>query len=72
MKGTLEFNLYEDQEAFEMAIKSVSAFSALSEFRSYLKYQLKCCDDDKKAEILEAVQDKFFDIISDNSISDLT
>lgn len=50
MKATLEFDLPEDQEAFDRAREGGTLFAAMTEFDQYLRSQIKYGDHPEPAE----------------------
>lgn len=70
MKAIIEYNLPDDQFEFDVAVKAVKLWLSLSdvkdELRAILKYEeLK----DNQYEIVERIQEKFFEILQDNEIN---
>lgn len=70
MKATLKFDLPDDQFEFDCAVKSTKMYLALieikDELRSIWKYEeLK----ENQYEIVERINDKFFEILQENEIN---
>lgn len=70
MKATLEFNLPEDDFEYKLCNQSSDMWSALMEFKDYMRDELKYNDNliQSEFERLEVVQTKFFEIIYNNNI----
>ncbi len=70
MKATLEYNLPDDEFEFNCAVKSTKMYFALTEIkeeiRGFIKYKaLK----ENQYEIIEELNEKFYEILSDNEIN---
>ena len=70
MVGILKFNLPEEKDEFEIAVKAQALHSALCEFKEYLRDELKYNDKltAKQSEILDKSRTKFYQILNDNGI----
>jgi hypothetical protein len=70
MKATLEFNLPEDEERFNVASKAVDLYLALldihNEIRSHWKYEEHS---EEVYNIVEKIHDEFFEILTDHGLS---
>lgn len=67
MKWTLEFDMYEDQESFDIYRKAIDYHTALREFREWMKRAMDISPPIK----LPTVQDRFFEILNDNEVEDI-
>jgi hypothetical protein len=69
MKATLEFNLPDDQDYYEMATQGSKMFNALweisQELRSICKYEELS---EKEWEMADRIRNKFFEILNDNNV----
>lgn len=71
MKAILEFNLPEDNDDFDMAVKGVKYFIALDEIRNRLRNILKYNSDhfnEQELELIEKAQKEFFEILEEVGI----
>jgi hypothetical protein len=70
MKATLKFNLPEDDFEYKLCNQASDMWSALMEFKEYMRDELKYNDNliQSEFERLEVVQTKFFEIINNNNI----
>jgi hypothetical protein len=70
MEATLKFNLPEEREDFEIAVKAGAMYAVLWDikqlFRDELKYNGNLTE--KERELTENHQSKFFDLLHDNGI----
>ena len=69
MKATLEFNLPDDQNEFDMAVQSGNMYAALwdisQELRTLWKYEeLK----QEEGDMVERIRNKFYEILDENQI----
>lgn len=72
MKGTLEFDLYEERHEFETAVNAGRLLSALCELSRMLRSKIKYEDlSEVEAGIWEEVREKFWDIVRDEEVADL-
>jgi hypothetical protein len=72
MRAVLEFQLPEEQEAFDMAVRSSAYYLALLDLSNFLRQKVKysnLTNDERKA--YEAIRAEFFAILSDNDIGDI-
>jgi hypothetical protein len=71
MKAKLEFDLPEDEFDYKLCNQASNMWSALIDFKDYLRNELKYNDKltEGEYETLESLQTKFFEIISDNNIT---
>lgn len=71
MKAMLEFNLPEDKHEWDNAVKADAMYAALwdlsQELRTMCKYQT--FETNEEYAIVEAIRDKFYDILSENNIN---
>lgn len=71
MKATLEFNLPEDKHEWDNAVKADAMYAALwdlsQEFRRMCKYQT--FETNEEYAIVEAIRDKFYEILNENEIN---
>ena len=69
MKATLEFNLPDDQNEFDLAIQGSKMYLALwdisQELRTLWKYE-ELSDEEWK--MVERIRDKFYEILDENQI----
>ena len=63
MKATLEFNLPEDNQEFELATKALKMYSTLWDLDLWLRTEIKYKDKE-----LDEVRDKLRELMSDNRI----
>lgn len=71
MKATLEFNLPEDQDEFNLATKAADLQSALWQMKQWLRSETKHAPDDMHEEKYNALmlcRDKLNEIVYDNNI----
>jgi|APGre2960657404_1045060.scaffolds.fasta_scaffold190926_3 hypothetical protein len=70
MEATLKFNLPEDDFEYKLCNQASDMWSALMEFKEYMRDELKYNDNliQSEFERLEVVQTKFFEIINNNNI----
>jgi hypothetical protein len=70
MEATLKFNLPDEREDFEIAVKAGAMYAVLWDikqlFRDELKYNGNLTE--KERELTESYQSKFFDLLHDNGI----
>ncbi len=70
MKATLEFNLPDDQNEFDLAVQGSKMYVALwdisQELRTLWKYE-ELSEEEWK--MVERIRDKFYDILNDHQIS---
>ena len=71
MKAKLEFDLPEDEFDYKLCNQASNMWSALIDIKDYLRNELKYNDNlsERDSEMLESLQTKFFEIISDNNIT---
>ncbi len=71
MEAILKFNLPEEKDNFEIAVKAQSMHSALWEFNQFIRADLKYNDKltAKQRELAETYRDKFIEILNDNNIN---
>jgi len=70
MKATLEFNLPEDKEDYEMTINASKYYLALWHIKQELRSKLKYAElSEQEYEIYEKVSNKFNEILEDNGIN---
>ena len=71
MKATLEFQLPEDKHEWDNAVKADAMYSALwdlsQELRTMWKYQEYKTEEEYA--IVEAIRDKFYEILNEHSIN---
>jgi hypothetical protein len=69
MKATLEFNLPDDQNEFDMAVQSGNMYAALwdisQELRTLWKYE-ELSEEEWK--MVDKIRNKFFEILDDSQI----
>jgi hypothetical protein len=69
MKATIEFNLPEDQEEYEICNKALDMSIALQGIREYLRGKVKYdTHDEKKWEVYDEVYQQFFEILNNYNI----
>ena len=70
MEATLKFNLPEDDFEYKLCNQASDMWSALIEMREYFITELKYNDNltEGDYELMESVQKKFYDVISENKI----
>jgi len=70
MKATLEFNLPEDNEEFNRAVKSADYYVCLFDFYQYLRREMKYNESlsEKERNIILKVIDTFNEILINNGI----
>ena len=72
MKATLEFNLPEDQQDFDLAVNGAKAQVALWEMDQWLRAQYKYMSDDEysedKYETFEKCRDQLREIMFENGL----
>jgi len=70
MEATLKFNLPEDDFEYKLCNQASDMWSALMEFKEYMRDELKYNDNliQSEFERLEVIQTKFFEIINNNNI----
>ena len=68
MKAILEFNLPDDQHAYELANRAQDMFLALSVISNYLREQVKHAN---PPDDIEKIRAMFYEIVHDNNITDL-
>ena len=64
MRATLEFNLPEDNQEFELSSKALKMYSTLWDLDVWLRSEIKYNDKDH----LEVVRDKLRELMNDNRI----
>lgn len=71
MKATLTFNLPEDQDDFNNAVKGIDYKIALQEIAEYLRRELKYNQSltDIEYKTIEKVREEFNGILTDNDIN---
>lgn len=67
MKGVLEFDLPEDDEAFRLASRAVDYERALSAFKNWLRGKRKHTDIEEWPDLNE-VWDRFHEILNEHGI----
>lgn len=71
MEANFKFNLPEDQEDYEMFINANMYYNVIHEFKQYLRRQLKYEElKEGEAEVFEKVSDEFYQILSNNGITE--
>ena len=70
MEATLKFNLPEERDDFEIAVKAGDMHYVLWEFKQFMRDELKYNHSltKKEIELTERYQEKFFDLLHDNGI----
>jgi len=69
MKATLEFNLPEDKDEFEIASHASSYRMVIFDMDAYLRSRLKYEQNTEEVHTtLQAVRDKLYEILSQNTI----
>jgi len=71
MKATLEFNLPEDQEEYDMCNKAYLMHDVIEEMIQWLKSETKYAPDDISKDTINALykcRDKFNEFINDNNL----
>jgi hypothetical protein len=70
MKATLTFNLPEDNEEFNRAVKAADYYVCLFEFHQYLRTQLKYDEQllDIERSTFERIREEFNGILTENGI----
>jgi len=69
MKAILEFNLPDDQEEYDLAVKAQDMMRSLNDVRNYLRAKSKYeTEDEAKWEAYNEVHQQFFEILNDNNI----
>jgi hypothetical protein len=71
MKATIEFNLPEDQEEYDMTNNASKMYLALWDIRQLFRSKLKYNSDglnDEQLEQWEAMRGEFFDILDNNDL----
>ena len=71
MKATLEFNLPEDRDAYELANKANNLHLVIWDFDQYLRNTLKHGSDEFKEsehETIEKIRKQLIDIMEDNDV----
>ena len=72
MKATLEFNLPEDQQEFELATKGLKFWSVLWELDQSLRAKTKYAPDSlpqDKYDAYQEIRDELRELMSDNNLS---
>jgi hypothetical protein len=72
MKAILEFNLPDDQQDFDLAVKASKFWSVLWELDQDLRAKTKYAPDDlpeDKYDAYQEVRDKLYELMSENLIS---
>jgi hypothetical protein len=66
MKATLEFNLPEESEEFELARNGAKLSCAVSDFQNYLRSKIKYDElSDEQLAVYEEVREKLFEMLVD-------
>jgi hypothetical protein len=70
MKATLTFNLPEDNEEFNRAVKAADYYVCLFDFYQYLRTQLKYNEQlsDIERDTFERIREEFKEILTENRI----
>ena len=70
MEAMLKFNLPEEKDEFEIAVKAQSMHLALWEYKQFMRDELKYNEKltAKECLLLKKTQTKFFEILNDNGI----
>lgn len=69
MKGTLEFNLPEENEEFDVAVNAMSYRIALADVGDYLREKLKYSDlTEEQYKIYEEINERFYSIVESNRV----
>lgn len=71
-KATLEFNLPEEREEYELTVKAGALCSFIFEFSQYLRSQYKYNDTltEEQHELLEKIREEFYRIMSEYDVHD--
>lgn len=72
MKATLEFNLPNDRENFELAVNSSYYYTVIFEMDQYLRSRIKYAEDDESDDTINAFQnarDKLHEFMAENGIN---
>lgn len=72
MKATLEFNLPEDNQDFQMAVNSMKFWSVLYELDQELRSKTKYAPDDlpqDKYDAYQEVRDRMYELMNEYNIS---
>lgn len=72
MKATLEFNLPEDQQEFNLATNGMNLWNVLWDMDQYLRSHTKYAPDDMPQEKYDAyleIRTKLMELMSDNNVS---
>ena len=72
MKATLEFNLPDDQQDFELATKGLKFWSVLWELDQSLRSKTKYASDDlpqDKYDAYQEIRDELYELMSNNDLS---
>ena len=72
MKATLEFNLTDDQQDFELATKGLKFWSVLWELDQSLRSKTKYASDDlpqDKYDAYQEIRDELYELMSNNDLS---
>lgn len=72
MKATLEFNLPEDQQDFQMAVNATKFWSVLYELDQELRSKTKYAPDDlpqDKYDAYQEVRDRMYELMNEYNIS---
>ena len=70
MKATLTFNIPEDNEEFNRAVKAADYYVCLFDFYQYLRTQLKYNEQlsDIERDTFETIREEFNEILTENGI----
>ena len=72
MKATLEFNLPEDQQDFQMATNAIKFWSVIYELDQELRSKTKYAPDDlpeDKYDAYQEVRDRLYELMSEYNVS---
>lgn len=71
MKATLEFNLPDEQEDFDLCVKANKMHYALFEFDSHLRSILKYEDNlsEETYDKVQSIRDRLYDVCIENGIT---
>lgn len=72
MKATLEFNLPDDQDQFELATNALKWMSFVHEYAEYLRTEYKYNEHkytDEQYKVLEQVREKFYEMLDEGGLS---
>jgi hypothetical protein len=71
MQATLKFNLPEDHDNFEKAVRAKDFKLSIDEFLDWIRSKIKYTDlPEEDYRIYKEVQDQFYSILGENGIND--